>query len=94
MRDHYISAEGLVAALSWVAVFVLLTSAGVVLTMAPGHHHWAAWMTGIACAMSAVAAVLNIRCMLARLARLIRTVSGFGDDGSDGREGKRLQAVP
>lgn len=90
MREHYISAEGLLTILAWVSVFVLLGTAGGVLATLPAHREWALWLSGLACATSAVAAVLHVRCMLSRMARLIRLATGYGDTDDTAR----LRAVP
>ena len=88
MNDEVQYSRGVVmAAATWVATAALVFAA------------WAAWAVGgqehiyiailiaeTACVLSAVAAVMHLRCYAARICRLIRTTSGdrYHHDGDGG----------
>lgn len=65
------------AAASWVAVAALLLAAWVACAAGGSEHIYIAILIAeTACVMSAIAAVLNLRCYAARICRLIRLMNG------------------
>lgn len=74
MIDQYVSKEKMNAGIAWAIVVGLMTVAWGVMLLAPGHWQIAGMFAATACATSAYAAVLHLRCYAVRIAGLVRAM--------------------
>lgn len=87
MNDEYVNKGKVVMLAAWAAVVGLM---GLAWTMILATPHWqvGGMLAAMACAFSAVAAALQIRCYAVRTACLIRATAGLSrDDATAGLRG-------
>lgn len=75
MIDEYVNKNKVVAYCTWGAVVGLMALAWVVVIFGETKYAW--MLAEMACATSALAATLHIRCYMTRIACLVRAPSGF-----------------
>ena len=75
MIDEYVNKNKVVAYCAWGVVVGLMSLAWLVIVVAEAKY--AGMLAAMACASSALAATLHIRCYMTRLACLVRAPSGF-----------------
>lgn len=81
MIDEYVNKGQVTANAVWSVVAGLIAAAWAVVLMAPDHLVIGGMLAATACALSAFAAVLHIRCYVVRLAGLVRATSSIQNDG-------------
>lgn len=78
MIDEYVNRGNVNAGVAWAVVVALMVTGWVVILTTP---HWqvGGMFAAMACASSALAAVLHIRCYAVRLAGLVRAARSIQD---------------
>lgn len=73
----YVSRVGIMAGVLWAAVLGLMVAAWVVILFAEQHWTVAGMLAASGCALSALAATLQIKTYACRMSRLIRVTAGL-----------------
>lgn len=77
MIDEYVNKGRVTANVVWAGVAALIVVAWGVVLFAPEHPRIGGMVAATACALSAFAAVMHIRCYVVRLACLVRASSSL-----------------
>lgn len=77
VNDSYISRNGLVVAVSWMAVAACMVGAWVTALVSPNVWIIAAVLAATGCVLTGVAVVAHMRCYSARLCSLVRVTAGL-----------------
>lgn len=83
MHDEYVNKGKVITLAAWGVVVALMLSGWVTMVATPEHWKVAGMLAATACASSALAATLHIKCYAVRLSCLMRATSGL-------REGAEL----
>ena len=80
--EEFVSKSKVAAGVAWVMTVLLLLAGWVMVLAVPEHWMVGGMFAATACATSAVAATLHIRCYAVRLACLVRLTSNLPIDGA------------
>lgn len=79
MNNEYIIKGSVITGLVWLAVAALIGGAWSVMLVDPERWRIAGMLAATACATSAAAAALQVRCYAARIVALVRVGAGLDD---------------